>query len=69
MTNLRAFALGMMVVWTPSLIAFAYFLWRDLPVATSLSRRDLSSNAAAPPQGGQSGRVREVSVPAERLPP
>ena len=28
MTNLQAFALGLMVAWTPSLVLLAYFLWR-----------------------------------------
>jgi hypothetical protein len=47
MTTFQALALGIMVVWTPSLIIIAYFLWRSSLIeqkSKQLSAQELSTD-------------------------
>jgi hypothetical protein len=53
MTSIQAFLLGLMVAWTPSLIAFAVLLWRAPVIAAGGAGRSTPRGGARIPTAGR----------------
>ena len=51
MTALQAIFLGMMLVWTPGMVMFAYFLWKEIG---GQHRQDATGRDAIVPESGVS---------------